>query len=75
MTALKELIEIIKDKRKESDIANAILRVIQDKAEKLLDKEQQQIAKAYDLGVEAMHQRGGVVSRALCDWDEIKKEF
>ncbi len=40
MTVLQELIEIIKDKRKESDISNTLLRFCQVEAEKLLKKEQ-----------------------------------
>lgn len=43
MTALQEFIEIIKDKRKEIDISNTLLRFCQVEAEKLLEKEKQQI--------------------------------
>jgi hypothetical protein len=42
-TAMQELIEIIKDKRKESDISNTLLRFCQVEAEKLLEKEKKQI--------------------------------
>jgi len=42
-TAMQELIEIIKDKRKESDISNSLLRFCQFEAEKLLEKEKEQI--------------------------------
>ena len=42
MTALQELIEIIKNKRKESDISNTLLRFCQVEAEKLLSKEQKE---------------------------------
>ena len=45
-TAMQELIEIIKDKRKESDISNTLLRFCQVEAEKLLEKEKQQIIDA-----------------------------
>ena len=39
MSALEELIEIIKDKRNESDISNTLLRFCQVEAEKLLEKD------------------------------------
>ena len=42
MTALNELIEIIKQKRYESEISNTLLRFAQIEAEKLLEKEKQQ---------------------------------
>ena len=42
MTALNELIELIKQKRKESDISNTLLRFVQIEAEKLLETEKQQ---------------------------------
>jgi len=50
MTALQELIEIIKDKRKESDISNTLLRFCQVEAEKLLEKEKEQIIDAFGNG-------------------------
>jgi hypothetical protein len=34
----------------------------------------QYLEKAYDLGVQAMNERG-VYSRAMCDWDEVKQQF
>jgi hypothetical protein len=34
----------------------------------------QDLEKAYDLGVQAMNERG-VYSRAMCDWDEVKQQF
>lgn len=74
-TVMQELIEIIKSKRKQSDISNTLLRFAQVEAEKLLEKEQIQLAKAFDLGVETLHQRGGVVSRAFSDWDEVKEQI
>ena len=43
MTALQELIEIIKNKRKESDISNTLLRFCQVEAEKLLKREEEQV--------------------------------
>ena len=46
-TAMQELIEIIKDKRKESDISNTLLRFCQVEAEKLLELEKQQIIDAW----------------------------
>lgn len=42
MTALNELIEIIKQKRKESEISNTLLKFVQIEAEKLLETEKQQ---------------------------------
>ena len=42
MTALNELIEIIKQKRKESEISNTLLKFVHDEAEKLLETEKQQ---------------------------------
>jgi len=50
MTALQELIEIIKDKRKESEISNTLLRFCQVEAEKLLEKEKEQIIDAFENG-------------------------
>ena len=50
MTALNELIEIIKQKRKESDISNTLLRFVQIEAEKLLETEKQQIKDAFKDG-------------------------
>ena len=44
---MQELIEIIKEKRKESDISNTFLRFCQVEAEKLLEKEKQVIEDAY----------------------------
>ena len=41
-TALNELIEIIKQKRKESEISNTLLKFVHDEAEKLLETEKQQ---------------------------------
>lgn len=49
-TAMQELIEIIKDKRKESDISNTLLRFCQVEAEKLLEAEKQQIIEAHAVG-------------------------
>lgn len=43
MTVLQELIEIIKNKRKESDISNTLLRFCQVEAEKLLEREKEQV--------------------------------
>ena len=42
MTALNELIEIIKQKRKESEISNTLLRFVHDEAIRLLETEKQQ---------------------------------
>lgn len=42
MTAIQQLIEIIKQKRKESDISNTLLKFVHDEAEKLLETEKQQ---------------------------------
>ena len=42
MTPIEELIEIIKDKRKESDISNTLLRFCQTEAEKLLEREKKE---------------------------------
>ena len=47
MTALQELIKIIKQKRKESEISNTLLRFVHDEAEKLLETEKQQISNAW----------------------------
>ena len=41
-TALQELIKIIKQKRKESEISNTLLKFVQIEAEKLLETEKQQ---------------------------------
>ena len=49
-TALNELIEIIKQKRKEADISNTLLRFVQIEAEKLLEIEKQQIKDAFKDG-------------------------
>jgi len=53
-TALQELIEIIKDKRKESDISNTLLRFCQIEAEKLLEKEKQQLKETWNDGFMTM---------------------
>jgi len=45
-TAIEMLIDIIKEKRKESDISNTLLRFCQVEAEKLLPKEREQIENA-----------------------------
>ena len=50
MTALNELIEIIKQKRKESEISNTLLRFVYDEAIRLLETEKQQIIDAFNLG-------------------------
>jgi hypothetical protein len=42
MTVIQEMIEIIKQKRYESEISNTLLRFAQIEAEKLLEKEKQQ---------------------------------
>lgn len=42
MTAIQEMIEIIRKKRNESDISNTLLRFAQIEAEKLLEKEKKQ---------------------------------
>ena len=47
MTALQELIEIIKQKRKESEISNTLLRFVHDEAIRLLETEKQQISNAW----------------------------
>ena len=52
MTAMQELIEIIKQKRKESDISNTMLRFAQVEAEKLLETENQQLKEMYIKGIE-----------------------
>ncbi len=49
-TPLNKLIEIIKDKRKESDISNTLLRFCQVEAEKLLEEEKDIITEAYSQG-------------------------
>jgi hypothetical protein len=43
MTAIQQLIKIIKQKRKQSDISNTMLRFAQVEAEKLLEVEKEQI--------------------------------
>ena len=48
MTALNELIEIIKQKRKEADISNTLLRFVHDEAVKLLETEKEQIIDAWE---------------------------
>ncbi len=47
---MQELIQIIKQKRKESDISNTMLRFAQFEAEKLLEMEKQQIIDGYNKG-------------------------
>lgn len=42
MTALQQLIKIIKQKRKESEISNTLLRFVHDEAIRLLEKEKKQ---------------------------------
>ena len=61
-TVLREFIEIIKDKRKESDISNTLLRFCQVEAEKLLEKEKQQILYA-------------VNSQRQIGWDEKGEDY
>ena len=55
MTSLEKLIEIIKDKRKESDISNTLLRFCQVEAEKLLAEEKKQIIEAFEYGAYIEH--------------------
>lgn len=50
MTALNELIELIKQKRRESEISNTLLKFVQIEAEKLLEMEKQQIKDAFKDG-------------------------
>ena len=45
-TAVQQLIELIKQKRKESDISNTLLRFVQIEAEKLLEVEKEQMRNA-----------------------------
>lgn len=47
-TALNELIEIIKQKRKESEISNTLLRFVHDEVIRLLEIEKQQIINSYN---------------------------
>ena len=49
-TTLNKLINIIKNKRKESDISNTLLRFCQIEAEKLLEEEKKIITEAYSQG-------------------------
>ena len=42
MTAIEEMIEIIKQKRNESEISNTLLRFVHDEAIRLLEKEKKQ---------------------------------
>ena len=49
-TPLNKLIELIKNKRKESDISNTLLRFCQVEAEKLLEEEKDIITEAYSQG-------------------------
>ena len=49
-TPLNKLIELIKNKRKESDISNTLLRFCQVEAEKLLQEEKDIITEAYSQG-------------------------
>ena len=49
-TVLQQLIEIIKQKRKESEISNTLLKFVQFKAEMLLKTEKQQIKDAFKDG-------------------------
>jgi len=42
MTAIQEMIEIIKQKRNESEISNTLLRFVYDEAIRLLEKEKKQ---------------------------------
>jgi hypothetical protein len=42
MTAIQEMIEIIKQKRNESEISNTLLRFVHDEAIRLLEKEKKQ---------------------------------
>ena len=49
-TPLNKLIELIKNKRKESDISNTLLRFCQVEAEKLLQEEKDIITEAYCQG-------------------------
>lgn len=48
MTAIQQLIEIIKQKRKQSDISNTMLRFAQVEAEKLLEVEKEQCQNIWD---------------------------
>ena len=49
-TPLNKIIELIKNKRKESDISNTLLRFCQVEAEKLLQEEKDIITEAYSQG-------------------------
>ena len=49
-TPLNKLIELIKNKRKESDISNTLLRFCQVEAEKLLQEEKDIITESYSQG-------------------------
>jgi hypothetical protein len=42
MTAIQEMIEIIKQKRNESEISNTLLKFVYDEAIRLLEKEKKQ---------------------------------
>ena len=46
MTALQQLIKIIKQKRKESEISNTLLRFVYDEAIRLLETEKEQMRNA-----------------------------
>ena len=58
MTALNELIEIIKQKRNESDISNTLLRFVHDEAIRLLETEKQQIINAWNDGLYGILRKG-----------------
>lgn len=54
------------------DFSKELLKIAQWQEERMYSK--QDLEKAYNLGVQAMDECG-VYSRAMCDWDKIKKQF
>ena len=52
-TVLTELIQIIVEKRKESDISNTLLRFAQVEGEKLLKNEKSELSRAFEQGKQA----------------------
>ena len=78
MTALQQLIEIIKQKRKESEISNTLLKFVHDEAIRLLETEKQKqddFAIGFAEWCENNYFRMGRLSfwYESRDWDNHKK--
>jgi hypothetical protein len=58
------------------EIKDGIIRYAIDEKEQDKDNySEEDLQKAFDMGVEQCVKRGGVYSRAITDWNEIKEQF